>query len=164
MWEVILQANMTYHIESLYTSGKYDFIHCYTMRICHSTQWVNLVMCYCSDSKIFTEYKQENTSDFYILFLQRFISKHPFTTNVHSMVWNNNCKFSDLKGSEMAPGWSWDANPATWTQVRGSLFGGEMQISWPGSGFDVTWIEVKHKYRHLGGAEMGPGLGWGAHH
>ena len=57
MWQVILQANMTYHIESLYTSGKYDFMHCYTMYKCHSTQWVNLVMCYCSDSKIFTEYK-----------------------------------------------------------------------------------------------------------
>ena len=74
------------------------------------------------------------------------------------------CKFSDLNGSEMAPGWSWDANPATWMQVRRNLFGSEMQISWPESGFDVTWIEAKHKYRHLGVAEMGPGLSWGAHH
>ena len=64
----------------------------------------------------------------------------------------------------MAPGWSWDTNPATWMQVRGNILGGEMQTSWHGSGFDVTWIEVKHKYRHLGGAEMGPGLSWGAHH
>ena len=74
------------------------------------------------------------------------------------------CKFSDLNGSEMAPGWSWDVNPATWMQVRGNLFGGEIQISWPGSGFDIwvglrwdlDWVEV-----HIMRPEYGEmGLGW----
>ena len=67
--------------------------------------------------------------------------------------------------------WEWDG---TWMELRREscdLDAGEreplwseMQISWPGSSFGVIWIEVKHKYRHLGGAEMGPGLSWGAHH
>ena len=68
MWQVILQENMTYHIESLYTSGKYDFMHCYTMYMYHSTQWVNLVMCHAQIPKYLLNTNMENTSDFCILF------------------------------------------------------------------------------------------------
>ena len=54
-------------------------------------------------------------------------------------------------------GWRWDVHPETWMGLRWCPYGSEIQLLGPGWGWDVTWMEVRCKYRDLDWGELLPG-------
>ena len=69
------------------------------------------------------------------------------------------CSFGDLDGAEMSPGWRWEANVATWIELRHDLDGGYIWIYGPKWRWDGTWMEVRLIF-DLGLGEMGLAKRW----
>ena len=69
-------------------------------------------------------------------------------------------RVTDLDGVEARPGWKWDVDIGTWIEMRHDLDGGDTWICGPGWWWDITGMEVRHKFRCLGGLETGKRWRW----
>ena len=65
--------------------------------------------------------------------------------------------FSALDSGGTGPGWKWDEHLETWMGLRWCLYGSEIKLLGPGWRWDVTWMEVRCKYRDLDWRELRPG-------
>ena len=68
--------------------------------------------------------------------------------------WDSTCMEVRLKSlnpdpDEIGPEWRWDTYLESLMGLWGCLYGAEMQFWCPGWGWDVTWMEMRHKHKDL---------------